>query len=86
MTPARTLSLREGQTANLYVWYENRGYFTAFFPVDKIPLLVDSEFLSPNACYGPFGSHKEAEATGVAALRRLVISGGQLTAPQGVGD
>lgn len=86
MTPERTLSLRQGQTANLYVWYEHSGYYTAFFPADKVPLVVDSEFLNPGSCYGPFSSHKEAAASGVAALWQLATSGGHLTSQTGVGD
>jgi hypothetical protein len=86
MTPARTLSLKEGKLANLYVWYENSGYFSAFFPSDKVPLVVDSEILTPGLYYGPYRSHKEAEAMGIAALRQLVVSGGMLTAPVGAGD
>ncbi len=75
MFPARTLPLKEGSAANLYVWYEYSGYYTAYFLADRVPLLVDSEFLRPGSFYGPFKSHREAEVAGISVLRQLMLSG-----------
>lgn len=76
MTPARTVTLKEGSKANLYVWYEYSGYYAAYFLEDKIPLVVDSEFLKPGSFYGPFSTHSEAEASGIACLKQMVITTG----------
>jgi len=73
MIPTKTLPLERGLNATLYVWYETSGYFTAYFFSDRVPLLADSEFLRPGTFYGPFYSHREAEAYGKLALNHLQV-------------
>ncbi|MEI6046937.1 MAG: hypothetical protein WCS37_21520 [Chloroflexota bacterium] len=74
MFPARTLPLKDRATVNLYVWYEHSGYYAAYFSVEMLPLLADSEILVPGSFYGPFRSYKEAEMAGLSALKQLVRS------------
>ncbi len=72
MTPARTLFLKNGLAVRLYVWWELNGYFAAFFVADKVPLIVDSEFLKPGTFFGPYVTHRDAETTALNALQQVV--------------